>query len=149
MGWWSEDIMGGDAPLDFEDEIFEICDTEKFPEEGGIGKVSAEALENNLDEILAMLERSKDYIGYQVLAVMMMGSGAFISDDVKADMIKGCDDDEWAKDDETRKEKVEALKSAITSYDGKTPVVITSKGLFETIFKHIEDGNEGLVNKNV
>ena len=25
MGWWSTSIMGGDTPLDFEDEFFFAC----------------------------------------------------------------------------------------------------------------------------
>lgn len=41
MGWWSKDIMGGDTPLDWEDEFYGICEVEKWPEGkrgGGFGK---------------------------------------------------------------------------------------------------------------
>jgi hypothetical protein len=43
MGWWSTSIMGGDTPLDFEDEFFHACNVEKFPEEGGKAELSKDS----------------------------------------------------------------------------------------------------------
>ena len=59
MGWWSTDIMGGDTPLDFEDEIFGICGVEKFPESGGRADLTAENLTMHLSEIISMIENGR------------------------------------------------------------------------------------------
>jgi hypothetical protein len=124
MGWWSTDILGGDIPLDFEDRIYEICGVDKFPEEEGQARISAEFLEENLDEILNFIDSSgcDKYIGYQVLAVMMMRSGAHISKDVKFEMVYACNEDEWAKENIDRQKSILSLSSALDAYDNKTPI---------------------------
>ena len=145
MGWWSKDIMGGDSPLDFEDEIYEICGVDKFPEDhDGIIELSKSVIETNLVEILEMLPED-DEIGFQVLGVLMMKSGAVMNDTLKALILFNSKHDEWAKQDSERQEIIDSFCKAIESYDG-TPIVITSKGLFEVIAQHLEDGKEGLVN---
>lgn len=135
MGWWSTDIIGGDAPLDFEDAIYNICGIDKFPEEGGKARISAATLEENLDEIVAMIDEDTydNGIGYQVLGVMMMESGAEISPDLRFEITRSCTEDEWAKEDEDRQTSILGLLGALDAYDNKTPIIIKSKGLFEMI----------------
>ena len=152
MGWWSHDIMGGDSPLDAEDSIYEICGTEKFPKNFKFGEdqaveVTAEALEANLPAILEMLKKDsyEPWIGYQVLGVMLMKSGAAISKELKETILQSVEDDEWGQEDAKRKEILVNFGKAITAYDG-TPIVITPKGLFEVIANHLSEGKEGLVN---
>ena len=150
MGCWSTDILGGDTPMDFEDEIYDICKVEKFKGEK-INNIPSEILEKNMVSIMEMINEydgdDEWNIGYQVLAVLMLASGSPIRVDLKSNMIKACNDDEWSNDDSERRQKVNALKEAINKYDGKTPIVITSKGLFQTIAENIADGKTGLVNK--
>ena len=85
MGWWSTSIMGGDTPLDFEDDFFDICKVEKFPEGGGMASLTKEDIANHLDELLEAVHKwkSEQNIGYQVLAVTMLKAGAFISGDLR------------------------------------------------------------------
>jgi len=82
------------------------------------------------------------------LAVTAIKVGAKISKSVMKKMIEACENDEWAQEDSERKEACDGLKKALQQYDG-SPIIIKSKGLFEVIAKHIEDGNTGLVNKNI
>jgi len=140
MGWWSTNIMGGDAPLDFEDEFFHISDVEKFPKSGGIGTIPKEKVEKHLNEFVETIEKDdyEPWIGMQVLAVTSIKVGANIPKKIMKKMIKACDDDSWAKENSERKTSVENLKNALTKYDG-TPIVISSKGLFETFADKINN----------
>jgi hypothetical protein len=140
MGWWSTDILGGDAPLDYEDAIYDICGIDKFPEEGGLAHIPAAILEENLDEIISMIDADTydNQIGYQVLAVMMMRSGAMISPDIRFEIIRSCNEDEWAKEDEERQRSIIGLLGALDAYDNKTPIIVKSKGLFEVMFKKLD-----------
>jgi hypothetical protein len=135
MGWWSTDIMGGDTPLDFEDAFFGICKVEKFPEGGGMAKLTKEDLENNLPEIIDMLEdtRSEQEIGYQVLAVLMLRAGAKIPERTRGRMEEACHMDDWSHDNAEREIAVGGLLKAIEAYDNKTPIIIKSRGLFEVM----------------
>ncbi len=152
MGWWSTDIMGGDSPLDWEDYFYDICDVNKFPEDSdGIAPLKKKDIEDNLGKIIAKIESADDpydkSIGYQVLTVLMMKAGAVIDDDMKKTFTEWIMKDEWAKEEEERMVAVQGLAHALETYDSKRPIVIKSKGLFQTIAEHIADGKEGLVNR--
>ena len=148
MGWWSTDIMGGDSPLDFEDEFYNIAGVIKFPERGSKTKLNKETVEKNFDKFVSVVKKC-DYepeVGWQVLAVIAIGAGANIPISEMAEMKQACVNDTWAKENNSRKRSVELLLAALNEYNG-TPIVITSKGLFEAINNHISNGNTGLVNK--
>lgn len=158
MGWWSKDIMGGDSPLDFEDEIFGICAVTKFPDDFNFdedtpAELKKEDFERNLPAILEMLRKQENddfydefAIGFQVLGVLMMKAGAPISDELKAEIRAASETDSWAKEDPERKEIVDGFHKALEAYDGN-PIIIKSRGLFEVIADHLASGKEGLVNK--
>jgi hypothetical protein len=135
MGWWSTDILGGDTPLDFEDAIYGICETDKFPEGGGIASLTRQSIETSLGEIVSMIEDAGDdaNIGYQVLAVLMLKAGAAIPESLFSRMEDACHTDEWAQENEERRETVQGLLGALQAYDNSTPIVIRSRGLFEVI----------------
>lgn len=135
MGWWSTSIMGGDTPLDFEDEFFGICKVEKFPEEGGMASLTKEDIANHLDEMLEVVHKwkSEQNIGYQVLAVTMLKAGAFISGDLRDFMMQACENDEWAQESDERKVATDGLFNALASYDNEHPIIIKSQGLFEVM----------------
>ena len=148
MGWWSTDIMGGDSPLDFEDEFYDIAGVNKFPESGGMTKLNKESVEKNFDKFVAVVKKC-DYepeVGWQVLAVTAIGAGAKIPVVAMSKMKQACVNDSWAKENDDRKKSVESLLDVLNEYNG-TPIIITSKGLFEVINNHISNGNTGLVNK--
>lgn len=147
MGWWSTGIMGGDTPLDFEDEFYGICDIEKF-EEDSINSIPKGVLAEKLPEILEYIQKTGDDmgIGYQVLGVLMMDSGAEISMELKAAMIQSADNDDWASENTERADIMKQFVNSLNVYNGSTRIKITTPGLFETIAKHIADGKTGLVN---
>ena len=150
MGWWSVDIMGGDTPLDVEDAIYDLADIEKYPDDAEPNEVPKEFYtKENVNKIIEETKDLDSFINLQVLAIMMMQVGAVITDDLKQSMITACKKDHWSKSDTERKQKTKALKKALKSYDNINPIIITSKGLFETIFNHVDGGKSGLVNKNV
>jgi hypothetical protein len=144
MGWWSTDIMGGDSPLDFEDEIFDICNVNKFPEGGGMAKLTKEDLQPHLEEIIAMIEksRSEKVIGYQVLAVLTMGAGCPVDESLKAKMVEACHLDDWSHENEEREIAVGGLLKALEAYDGKTPIKIKSRGLFEVMAEKLGNNED-------
>jgi len=153
MGWWSKDIMGGDSPLDAKDEIYGICGVDEFGDDGESGReITREDIEAHLPQILEAFRKQEnnDYydeaaIYFQVLGVLMMKTGTPISPELKQEILDNSQTDSWAKEDLERGEIVENFHAAIEKYDG-TPIVIRSKGLFEAISDHIENGGEGLVN---
>ena len=139
MGWWSTNIMGGDTPLDFEDSFFDICKVKKFPEPGKMNELSKEDIANHLDEMIAYIHKGKSAyedtinIVYQVLAVLMLKAGAFISADLADFIMQACENDEWAQESDERKIETNGLFKALASYDNEHPIVIKSKGLFEVM----------------
>jgi len=135
MGWWSTDIMGGDTPLDFEDEIFDICGTEKFTDDYSVrNELTAESLEKNLPQILETLRNAADPVGFQVLGVLMMKAGATISPELKDEIVEMAKKDDW--DEEERVATIQNFCQAVETYDG-TPVVINSRGLFEMMYNFL------------
>jgi hypothetical protein len=73
-------------------------------------------------------------IGYQVLAVLMLKAGAFISGDLQDFMMQACENDEWSQESDERKLATDGLINALASYDNEHPIIIKSKGLFEVMF---------------
>ena len=156
MGWWSKDIMGGDSPLDAKDEIYGICGVDEFDDENG-RELNRKDFETHLPEILESFRKAEnnDYydekaISFQVLGVLMMQTATPISEELKQEILEASATDSWAREDEERKKIVDGFNEAIKTYDGK-PIVIRSRGLFEAINDHIENGGTGLVNtgKNI
>ena len=150
MGWWSTDILGGDTPLDWEEDIKEIIS-------GGYltnNDVTAEQFEN-MDEVfvnnkigsIAQLRMYDKSIAYQVLAVIGMRGGAGISMQLKILMLSHIRQDEWQHEDEDRRAVIENLMNTLKTYDGTVPVKINSKGLLEVYAEHKANGKTGLINK--
>ena len=146
MGWWSDDIMGGDTPLDIESFIYDALEVNQFPEDED-GQIRIPKDKFNYKKIVKYLKGrdSEDYyvtgdgfnIFHQVLGIMMMEAGAPINHTLKNKMIKGAENDEWANEDlenndEGRRDKMDAFISVLGKYGG-TPTKINSKGLMETI----------------
>ena len=151
MGWWSTDIMGGDTPLDWEDEFYGIASVDKFEgaEKGKCNYIPKDILEKRQFGYADLLDASINYmepdIGYQVLAVMMMRAGASIDPVVKGKMVAAALGDQWAKEDSEREETIQGLVKALSQYDDKTPILIKSRGLFQVMAENLSSEKE---NKN-
>ena len=152
MGWWSEDIMGGDTPLDLEAFIYDALEIEH---DGEI-KIPKEVFDyhkiikhlNDRDGDNYWLEGDTGNIFHQVLGVMMMEVGAPISKPLKAMMITAAKNDEWANNGSLeREERMDRFIYNINHYVG-SPIETKAKGLMETIFdgEAIKDLNKDLNN---
>lgn len=147
MGWWSEDIMGGDTPLDWEDRFYDVCKTKKWDADK-LNKLTKKRLEKYLPELVRRITE-QDYtdnwernVGYQVLGVMLMEAGAKINGVLKARMIEACRKDEWAEDDNGRKKVCDGLIKALNAYD-ETPIIIKPNGLYEIMEEKLTGEKKG------
>ena len=149
MGWWSEDIMGGDTPLDFQGSIYEKLGSNWQASQSEKKRVFDQASAKTLAELIPTIvtqwgcgEPGEDFhtnetsIGYQVLAVEMMGCGSPISDSLKADMLQWIPLDGWSQEDEDRKAKITELVEKLNSYHS-FPISIESKGLMEVFQERV------------
>lgn len=125
MGWWSEAIMGGDEPLD---DFGAFCDV-AVPGQylGGNAEVlTREALDAALPEIRRRIRGRK--IALQALGVTIMERGANLPDDLRAEIIGAAACDEWAREDEVRREHMEAFIAKIRAYQPGSPVDCKREG---------------------
>jgi len=136
MGWWDSGIMGGDTPLDYQNVIHDIL---------GIGYdenlTSAQLPDPKLRDIISHAESSgwlefEPWIFWEVLAAILMGAGAAMPDDIRANAVSAVDSeiasdaiDNWKKPAE-RRARLSELRQAVEAYDG-TPVTLNETGLLE------------------
>jgi hypothetical protein len=154
MGWWSEDIMGGDDPLDIQYLIYTALGLEEHDEE-----VEIPAHKFDYDKIIAFTSKDDDYwltgdtgnIFHQVLGVMMMRSGAVIDDALKAKFIEAAEKDEWAngtdgyedESDVKRQKKMQQFIATLKEYNN-IPTDINSVSLMDKIVVDISVNSENI-----
>jgi len=138
MGWWSTDIMGGDSPLDVEDFMFDKAGVEKFPEEGGPGKLSKKWLEKNQTTIIDKMykggspEKDDLDIAYQVLGYWILKVGAKLDNELKIKILNAAETDNWAEGNGERELTMKLFADAVKAYDPTKAVEIKQTGLIET-----------------
>lgn len=151
--------------MDWEGHFFDVCglvqydytgispDTKLVDANPKMGVLDRETLTKNLPKLIDFI-KNKSYdeehrnIGYQVLGIVLMRAGAPIQASVKKLIIDAANADEWASEDDSRKAVMQDFVEKVTAYNGKKPLIIKSKGLFQTIAEHIVSKKPGLVNKN-
>lgn len=159
MGWWSATILGGDTPLDYLGDFaseLNLSDTENgIPELYGY-EFSKEILnkKENLNKLVRYADSIKDVeyrsIAYQVLGVILMGTGSKISGTLKEKIISYAKKDEWYQNKTPDRVKyIENFIDCVRTYKDGNPVLVKQEGLFETIAEKIASGKPGLVNKNI
>jgi hypothetical protein len=157
MGWWSTTIMGGDTPLDFKDTFYGMAGIEPSYSDNPTSKEELPGLVESLterfihDDGIRMKEilnkwgcgkPGSDYfndhlsIGYQVLAVMYITSGAKLDESLKNLMLKWIPEDAWSNKDDERRGHITNLTESLKNYDGSEKISITSEGLFEVMLKN-------------
>lgn len=152
MGWWSATIMGGDTPLDIEAGLLETAGLSVFDYQEEGDELYRSKIESSINDMIYYIENEvskwgdPDYIniGYQVLGVMIMSSGAKILPGLQKRIITAADDDEWASEgNNERATYIHNFKTAIEQYDtnGGTSVIVDEEGLFDKI-------SEGLANES-
>ena len=128
--------MGGDAPLDLQDMLFELFCIEQYPDEGGVNTISAKDFNDNLPACIVIAEEFEDHIAYQVLGYLMMKAGAVIPKDLKARMILAGEKDEWAEEENERLQVMRRFVSILSKYEDKKidTSLIDDQGLFAKMF---------------
>jgi hypothetical protein len=147
MGWWSKTIMGGDTPLDFKSEFFDLAGVDQFNDKGPkVKKAFDESQDKFIKGIDKVLKRwgcgktGSDYyndkksIAFQVLAVQMMETGCIIKEDIRSLMLEWIPKDGWAAEDDERKEKIDKLLESLNGYTGK-PTGTEYEGLLDKIYE--------------
>lgn len=155
MGAWSATIMGGDDPLDTEVMILRFLglmerngdyfDREDHPE------ILRQALElkSNSDWVnffgpCNIAGKNRDFwineqTASQVLAVMHLECGATLPTIISQKAIETCQEEDCSiwNNPEERRFYLDQLIEQIQNFDG-TPVEVASEGLFEKLFKHMQ-----------
>jgi len=146
MGWWSESIMGGDTPLDFKGEFedrFGSLD-EAFNEyraEDGQPPIPYRLPESpEVIEFLKIGEKWGDqHILQQVTGFLLMERGAPMSEELRALVIQGIDEENPTEDGwsngEAREKVLHEFKAAVLAYPaaGAKVELPHQPGLFEVI----------------
>ena len=164
MGWWGWGVMEGDEPCDLQYIIEQSLasgvgaldgqsDSEYEAEEIRVNDVSRAKLKaGDYMDIVAQIKDGTltdwgdSNIALQVLGEMIMVYGGKMDEALKPMFIEAAESDDWAEREVKRKAEMTAFINRVIAYDG-TAIEPTSRGLFDTIFTAIENGEEGLVNK--
>ena len=155
MGWWATTIMGGDTPLDFEDEFFELVGIKKSYEDNPTPESDLPDLIFKFNKIFLnnkMIEIAKRWIGYkkgkymedelnnmisigyQVLAYIFMTNGVKLDNDLKVKMLKWIPKDNWELSNLEREKNIKELIEKLTKYDGSVKIVLSNQNLLD-LFK--------------
>jgi hypothetical protein len=148
MGWWSTDILGGDTPYDVagelelwlglqppgsDDSTVPLHMPDNWSAEERV--IVADAIDDyDGTKLLTALRKvftdESSVIATQVLGLLVISSGADMSDDLRKAVLDACQRDQWAKEDSRRTRKIAAFAALVKDYDG-TPVAIKQRGLLE------------------
>lgn len=139
MGWWDCGIMGGDTPLDYQNDIHDML---------GIGHdrrpAAGQLSDSKLRDVIAHAEskgwmqegpQDEPWLFWEVLAVIIMEAGAAMPDDIRASAVAAADAElasgcaNWKRPGE-RRERLGEFRRAVEAYDG-TPVFLSETGLLE------------------
>ena len=140
MGWWNTTIYGGDAPLDWRENIYNKLGVEEYGEKEKLNPVPVDVLSEKINEITEMISNSDTdeddkNIGYQVLAAIIIHSGLDLDSNMslKEAIINAIENDEYARDDSERRIVMKNFKKQINDYNPSEPVDITSVNVYEAI----------------
>lgn len=150
MGWWSEAVMGGDVPMDWEGDISDYVGGHFNADEGHV--YTREQLEANLLDVVGMIEADKydPEIGLQVLGVMVMKVGAAIPDEVRDKILKAAEDDRWAaEDDRKRKAHLRDFIKRVRAHKPGSTSEVPSPSLLDQVEREMAQEKYGLVRVGV
>ena len=158
MGWWSTDLMGGDAPLDIHgwwtDKAGLVGDTLPYPGQAltdAQAAAVAAVLPADLDAAKAAIARWEtrrpDPVARQVLGIVWMQTGRPMPDDIKAFVLSLNDNDlaAWHGDPD-RERRLAAFAGAVNAYTGGQRMEFGSKGLLSAVNDMLTEGRTGPVN---
>lgn len=148
MGWWSTDILGGDSALDWKSALYNKIDIQ-YEDNFGYrtlkpNDMSNKTQNNLIQNVLESTQKTFDdwgecdsrSIAMQVIALMVIESGAKVTKKNKKELSKWIKLDDWATEDDERKDNIDDLLSVIKEYDS-TPMIYQGKGLFQKLAETI------------
>ncbi len=148
MGWWSTDILGGDSALDWKSALYNKIDIQ-YEDNFGYrtlkpNDMSNKTQNNLIQYVLESTQTTFDNwgecdsrsIAMQVIALMVIESGAKVTKKNKKELSKWIKLDDWATEDDERKDNIDDLLSVIKEYDS-TPMIYQGKGLFQKLAETI------------
>ena len=142
MGWWSETIMGGDSPLDYQYDFYKIMginDDEYFDDKNNFEGTTKDLVEQHLDAMFADAdtETFERAIKYQVLAKIILHSGAKISAEQKKILYDECEKDpemDWNDGGKKRREFIKDLLDKIKGHKEGLVSLLMTESLLVKIF---------------
>ena len=143
MGWWSEDILGGDGPLDTIAEIEDILEIEDLYPLDAVEEKSkvAQAIEEKTEQLVELMDKS-DHIYSEVLAVVIMSMGAKMDHRIKTAALQAAQSENPVQDGwgnpEARQTVLDEFCDLVEKYDNK-PVQIKHASLFDKMEQFFKD----------
>ena len=135
MGWWSSTIMGGDPPMDREVAFEKVAGVSCLRDE----LLTKELVNLHLNGFIERIKKDKfdPEIGWLVLGVIIMRTGATMPENVRKQLLKNAIDtniEGWTEPEE-RKAYLEDFKEKVTNYKNGEITEVVSEGLMEKIYK--------------
>ena len=112
MGWWSCDVMGGDAPLDILGNLVKsaggefVYETKDPKSLDHLWDYSREQVTCALPRLATICEESKydNEIYWQVLGHMALHTDAQLNETIKNSVIEAAQSDSWATENQERRD---------------------------------------------
>lgn len=147
MGCWKETIYGGDTPLEWKENIYELCKIQEYGKNNKSKSIPVKNLTKNMSSILELVDAAEDTdernIGYMVVGAICMHSGYYIDVNLKEKIIESIDKDEWSKENGVRRNVCKNFKKIIKEYDAKTKINIEKVDTF----KDVDDDDDEEISK--
>lgn len=128
--------MGGDTPLDIKHDLLLKVMKRKYHEKTATYDFSHVDIEKYIDDLVSHISnikyREDRNIAWQVLGVLIMETGASVSDDVISSIVSAAENDEWAATgDDERIEVIEEFISLIKSHKPGSITLIQQESLLD------------------
>jgi len=139
LGWWNESIYGGDAPLEWKENIYALCKTKEYGRGDKPKAITKKNLLKNMPAIRKMVDavgledEDSMNIGYQIVGAICLHSGYDLleSPGLKERIIESIENDDWAKENGLRKNACKNFKKIVKEYDFNAPVNVETINIFE------------------
>jgi len=138
MGCWSENIYGGDASLEWKENMYALCKAKEYDSKFKTKAIALGKLKTKLKALVSMIEESDTEesdrnIGYIVLGSLMMHSGLDLNDDteLKERIVLAAEEDEWSKENSLRKIVMRNYIRLLKDYNPSEPVNVEKVNFLE------------------
>jgi hypothetical protein len=145
MGCWNEKIYGGDASIEWRENMYKFCGAKEYDSKNKIKAIPLKVLTSKIDGLIKILDSDREEddrnIGYLVLGALIMHSG-FDFDDIPASMVGtntglidrvvlAADEDDWASENQVRALVMKNFKQLIKEYNPSEPFNIETVNVLE------------------